>query len=225
MSEQPPERPPEEPLAPETPSEPPEPAEPAQPAAEPPRPRPVRLVVDDDRRRSRLTVFFRLLLAIPQLFWIYVWSGVIWFLIIVNWFAVLIKARSPEDMHTLLARALRYWTHLTAYLALTGNPYPTFFGREGAYPVDLRVDGPERQNRWVTGFRLVLAIPALILAYVFALVMWVVAFLGWFVALAIGRMPLGMRDLSAYCLRYQAETNAYLFILTDRYPSLSAPPS
>jgi hypothetical protein len=226
MSDQPPERPPEEPLAPETPAEPP--AQPVQPPMEPPPPRPpphpIQLVVNDDLKRSRLTVFFRLLLVIPQLFWLYVWSGTIWFLVIVNWFAVLIKARSPEDLHHLLARALRYWTHLTAYIALVGNPYPTFFGRDGSYPVDLRVDGPARQNRWVTGFRIVLAIPALILAYVFATVMWVVAFLAWFVAIVIGRTPKGMRDLSAYCLRYQMQTNAYLMIVTDRYPSFEGPP-
>lgn len=225
MSEQPPERPPEEP--PEPPVEPP--AEPAQPPMEPPPPpppppHPIQLVVDDDLKRSRLTVFFRLLLAIPQLLWLYAWSGTIWFLVIVNWFAVLFRARSPEDLHSLLVRSLRYYTHLTAYLALVGNPYPTFFGREGAYPIDLAVEGQARQNRWVTGFRLLLAIPAFILAYVFATVMWVVAFIGWFVAIVIGRTPKGMRDLAAYCLRYQMQTNAYLMIVTDRYPSLAGQP-
>jgi hypothetical protein len=39
-------------------------------------------------------------------------------------------------------------------------------------------------------------------------------------------MPKGMRDLSAYCLQYEAQTYAYLFlILTDRYPSFSGPRS
>jgi hypothetical protein len=229
MSEQPPERPPEEPPPPETPVEPAAapaqpPVEPAQPPMEPPRPHPIQLVVNDDLKRSRLTVFSRLLLAIPQLFWLYVWSGTIGFLVIVQWFAVLIKGHAPDDLHALLERSLRYLTHFTAYLALVGNPYPTFFGREGTYPVDLLVEKPTRQNRWVTGFRLVLAIPALILAYVFATVMWVVAFIGWFVAIVIGRTPKGMRDLSAYCLRYQMQTNAYLMIVTDRYPSLAGPP-
>ena len=45
--------------------------------------------------------------------------------------------------------------------------------------------------------------------------------IGWFAALAIGRMPRGMRDLMAYCLRYQAQTSAYLVLLTSRYPSLA----
>ena len=37
-------------------------------------PHPVRLVVSDDLGRSRLTVVFRLLLAIPHLVWFVIWA-------------------------------------------------------------------------------------------------------------------------------------------------------
>ena len=47
----------------------------------------------------------------------------------------------------------------------------------------------------------------------------VCAFLGWFAALALGRMPLGLRDLGAYGLGYGAQANAYFLLLTDRYPN------
>jgi hypothetical protein len=186
-------------------------------------PHPIRLTVADDLRRSRLTVFFRLLLAIPHFLWWYVWSSIIAVLVIVNWFAVLIRGRSPEDMHLLLARALRYRTHVFSYLFLVSNPYPTFFGRLGAHPVDLEIDDPDRQRRAVTFFRLILAIPAIVVAYVFFFVMFFIALIAWFIALVIGRTPKGMRDLSAYCLRYEAQMAAYLMILTDRYPSFAGP--
>jgi len=55
---------------------------------------PVRLVVDDDLRRSRLTVFFRLLLAIPHLIWLSLWGIAAYLAAIVNWFATLITGRS-----------------------------------------------------------------------------------------------------------------------------------
>ena len=45
-----------------------------------------------------------------------------------------------------------------------------------------------------------------------------IALLAWWYALATGRMPDGMRDLGAACLRYSAQTYAYLLLLTDRYP-------
>lgn len=219
---------PEAARAPETPEEP-QPTEETrpdavEPAYEPP-PHPVRLVVFDDLKRSRLTVFFRLLLLIPHVFWQYLWGILISLLVIINWFAVLVRARSPEDLHLLLARALRYRTHVVSYMFLVSNPYPTFFGRPGSHPVDLEVEGPDRQRRVITFFRLILAIPAFVVAYVFVFVLTFVAFIGWFIALVVGRMPKGMRDLSAYCLQYEAQTWAYLMILTDRYPSFSGPRS
>lgn len=196
-----------------------------QPQEQPAPQHPIRLIVNDDLKRSRLTVFFRLLLAIPHVFWQYVWISAAAFCVIVNWFAVLIKGRSPEDLHLFLVRVLRYRTHWTSYIALVSNPYPTFFGRQGAHPVDLEIDGPDRQHRLVTLFRLLLAIPAFVVAYVLVFVMFFVALVGWFVALVIGRMPKGMRDLSAYCLRYEAQLAAYLMVLTSRYPSFSGSPT
>ena len=35
---------------------------------------PVRLVVEDDLERNRLTVFFRLILAIPHFIWVFLWT-------------------------------------------------------------------------------------------------------------------------------------------------------
>jgi hypothetical protein len=35
---------------------------------------PIRVIVEDGLERSRLTVFFRLLLAIPHLIWLLLWS-------------------------------------------------------------------------------------------------------------------------------------------------------
>src|SRR4029077_10719754 len=42
---------------------------------------------------------------------------------------------------------------------------------------------------------------------------------GWFVALAQARLPRGLRDAIAYGLSYSAQLDAYLFLLTDRYPN------
>ena len=54
--------------------------------------------------------------------------------------------------------------------------------------------------------------------------LYIVSFLGAFYAAATARYPRGFRDLSAYCLRFQAQTYGYLFLLTDRYPTLANPP-
>ena len=75
---------------------------------------------------------------------------------------------------------------------LLANPYPPFHGGQRSYPIDLKVEGPDDQRRLVTAFRLVLAIPAFVLGWVLGLVLLVVAFIDWFIALVIGRIPKGM---------------------------------
>ena len=51
--------------------------------------------------------------------------------------------------------------------------------------------------------------------------LFVIALLGWFAALATGRMPTGLRNLGAFAIRYGAQTNAYWLVVTDDYPHAS----
>lgn len=196
--------------------------------------RPVRLVVSDDRRRSRLTVFFRLLLAIPHFFWLGIWTFGVFFTAIAQWFVTVVRARPAEPLQRFHVAYIRYATHVGAYLALAANPFPGFLGEPG-YPIDVELDAAERQPRLTAGFRFVLAIPALfLLALVngggsagsfggsFAVsggVVLTAAFLGWFACLARGEMPHGLRNVAAYGLRYTAETYGYLLLVTPTYPS------
>ena len=57
--------------------------------------RPVRLLVDDDRRRSRLTVFFRFFLAIPHFVWLGLWTFAVFFTAIAQWFVTVVRAGRP----------------------------------------------------------------------------------------------------------------------------------
>lgn len=198
---------------------------------------PVRLVVRDDLERSRATVFFRLLLAIPHLIWLAVWTAITVVVAIVNWAVVLVRGRSPKPIHSFLSEYVGYVSHLGAYLTLAANPYPHFDGQGIEYPVYVEIDGPERQRRWTVAVRIVLALPALVLSSLLgnlvrglagfsagsndsstAGVAPVAAFLGWFASVFTGKMPLGLRNIGAYAVGYQAQTLAYLLCLTDRYP-------
>jgi hypothetical protein len=185
-------------------------------------PHPIRLVVTDDLRRSRLTVFFRLILVIPHYVWLYLWGIAACFAWIAAWFAALFTGRVPDGLHGFLASYLRYQTYVCAYLYLLADPFPPFSSSAG-YPVSLEVDPPERQSRWVTFFRGILAIPALLIGTVLSYLLGLLAFLAWFACLFTGRMPEGFENLGAYCLRYYEQMYAYLYLLTSRYPSLSSP--
>jgi hypothetical protein len=179
---------------------------------------PVRISAADELRRSRLTVFFRLFLWLPHLVWLLLWGIATVFAVVANWFVTLFAGRPAGALHRFVASYMRYVVHTTAFLYLVANPFPGFLGRAGSYPVDLQIPAPARQNRWKTGFRLFLSVPALILAGALSNALFVVAFLGWFVGVFLGRMPPGLCSLGVFALRYQAQLNAYVSLLTDRYP-------
>ena len=181
---------------------------------------PIRLVVTDDLQRNRLTVFFRLILAIPHLIWLTVWGIVAALAAIANWFATLVNGQSPEGLHDFLATYLRYQTHVYAYILLVADPFPGFGGKPG-YPIDIEVDPPQRQNRWTVAFRVILAIPAFIVSGILGYLNRALAVFSWFIALVMGSVPEGLRNFAAFALRYEQQTVAYALLLTGRYPSFN----
>jgi hypothetical protein len=183
---------------------------------------PVHLEGDaDELRRSRLTVFFRLPLAIPHLVWLLLWGVVAFLVSVLQWLVTLLVGRPWRPLHRFLSRYVRYQLHVGAFLFLAANPFPGFTGVPGSYPLDLVLPTCERQNRWKTAFRALLAVPAWILGGALSWGLVLAAFLTWFVAIARGRASYGMRNVSAYALRYSAQLYAYLLFLTDAYPHAS----
>jgi hypothetical protein len=194
-------------------------------------PHPIRLVVTDDLRRSRLTVFFRLLLAIPHYLWAFLLVVAVVVVVFIQWWVLLVRGRPAEGLRDFTAGFIRYSTHIEAYVLLAANPFPGFYPMStGPYPVDLEIDPPAPQSRWKTFFRLFLAIPAFAISsdllwggprsgnYFAGGVAFLAAVLLWWVGLIQGRAPRGLRDLVAYCIGYGAQVSAYLFLVTDRYP-------
>jgi hypothetical protein len=187
---------------------------------DPPVRHPIHLEVTDDLERNRLTVFFRLILVIPHAIWLTLWAIAAYLALLVAWVVGIVMGRVPDVLHDFLAAFLRYQNHVYAYASLAADPFPAFTG-DAPYPIDLEIAPAASQNRLTILFRLLLAIPALIVLYVLQLVAEVVSLLSWFYALVTGNMNRGMRDLLAYWLRYQAQTGGYILLLTSRYPSFS----
>jgi hypothetical protein len=186
---------------------------------EPPPLHPVRLEGDSlDLRRSRVTVFFRLPLLIPLVVWGYLWGILVGLAVLVQWFVLLVRGRPIGAFHRFVARYVRYWFHVEAFAVVAANPFPGFTGLPGSYPLDLVLPAPARQSRWRTLFRLFMAIPAWILSIGFFFVLFVSAFLTWFTALFTAKAPEGLRNLSAWALRYLGQVNAFYYLLTDVYP-------
>ena len=108
----------------------------------------------------------------------------------------LVRGRPADPLQSFHVAFVKYATHLETYLTLAANPFPGFLG-DGTYPIDVELDRAPRHGRLGVAFRLLLALPALVLFSVLALgvlfvtagVLTTAAFFGWFTSLVTGAMP------------------------------------
>ena len=181
---------------------------------------PVTFEADYVEKRSRLTAFFRLLLAIPILIWVYVYGIAASVVQIVAWFAIVITGRFPEGMYRFLADFIEVEVTATAYTMLLSEPYPPFLASSRPeYPVRMYFAGPlPHYSRLKTLFRGLLEIPIVIMRYIASIMLSVCAFAAWITSIALGRLPRGLFDPMVLANSYIARTDAYLFLLTETYP-------
>jgi hypothetical protein len=181
---------------------------------------PVTFEAEYVEERNRLTTFFRLLLAIPLAIVLWLYEIVAFFVVVFAWFAIVITGRFPESLYQFLAGFIRFLTRVTAYTALLCDPYPAFGGApDPTYPIRMGFEGPlPLYSRLKTAFRLILAIPILVLRYVIGLLLQIGAIAAWFVILITGRLPRGLFDVMVLANSYAARSDAYLFLLTETYP-------
>jgi hypothetical protein len=180
---------------------------------------PVSFSADYVEGRSRLTTFFRLILAIPHFIALFVFAIVAWIVVVIAWFAIVITGHYPAGLYSVAARFTLYATQVSGYLSLLTDSYPAFGGAED-YPVRMTFAGPlESYSRLKTGFRFILAIPiALLRYYVVGPLVELGALFAWFVIIITGKMPRGLQDMLVLGSSYASRTDAYLFLLTETYP-------
>jgi hypothetical protein len=90
-------------------------------------PYPASLTVEDPvGPRNRLTVGFRILLAVPHYIVLFFVLCAWWVTTIVSWVAILITARYPQGLYNFGVGALRWLLRVEAYLLLMVDEYPPF---------------------------------------------------------------------------------------------------
>jgi hypothetical protein len=180
---------------------------------------PVTFAVTYEERRSRLSTFFRLILAIPILIWVWLYALLASVAVVIAWFVMVITASYPRPLYEFVAGYLRIQTLTVAYTLLLCDPYPPFVGDAPGYPVQMTFAGPlPHYSRLKVLFRIVLAIPIVILRYVLNLLLEVGAVAAWIVIVIIGRLPRGLFDMMVLANSYMARSDAYLLLLTETYP-------
>jgi hypothetical protein len=180
---------------------------------------PVIFEADYVERHSRLTSFFRLLLAIPLFIWAYVYGIVASIAIVIAWFAIVITGRFPKGLYDFIAGWTRFITRVTGYVSLLNDKYPSFGGADDpSYPIRMQFVPLDRYSRLKTLFRIILAIPIVILRYVMSLLLEIGGFAAWVVIVITGKLPQGLFDLMVLANSYTARSDAYIYLLTESYP-------
>jgi hypothetical protein len=170
--------------------------------------------------RNRLTVFFRGLMIIPHYFVALFYGLAAVLAVAVAWFALLFTGKWPEGLYNFVAGWLRFAIRLFAYYLLITDEFPPFDGGEHPeYPVQVQIAPPkEEYSRVKVFFRYFLAIPVMIMVYIFSLWLMVLAIAMWFVAVFTGKTSESLTGATLMPAAYYARGNAYYLLLTEDWP-------
>lgn len=168
--------------------------------------------------QRRVTVAFRIFIAIPHIAWWYLLNIAMQVLTFISWFGALFTGRVPKDMHDFNTRALQYETRLYAYLLLLTDKQPPWPLGSDDHPVAIETHGTEL-NRAAVFFRLVLGVPTYVITTLLSVGLMVVAPVGWILTLVLGRLPEPLFGANAAALRYMTRSRAYMSLLTAEYPA------
>lgn len=200
-------------------------------------------VVPQTEHRSRVSTFFRILLAIPHLILVggplavglswglgkeqgqgFEWSGsggiyglLVFCASIVAWFALLFTMHHPGTLYRLAAHFLRWRVRANAYLMLLTDEYPPF--GDGAYPAELELVPPTRERDFTAVlFRMIFVLPQLVALWVLGIMWGITTVVAWFTIVFTGSYPDGLFRFGVGALRWSTRVEAYVLLLTDEYP-------
>jgi hypothetical protein len=171
-------------------------------------------------QRNRATVAFRIILAIPHLVLVSLWSNVTGIVAFIQWFIQVFSGRRNRDLNEFTIAYLNYAARVYAYAGLLFDQYPEFITDRGVTPVRFAMANEEEPvNRLTVGLRFLWIIPAAIIAFGLSIANFVVTLLGWFAILFTGRLPPGWHAFLVKAHRYILREYAYMYLLTDEYPA------
>jgi hypothetical protein len=89
------------------------------------------------------------------------------------------------------------------------------------YPISYEADFNPTPNRATTFFRLILAIPWLIVATFWGLLFIFTHFFAWVAVVILGRYPQWLYEFNSGVVRFSIRTSAWVYLQTDAWPPFS----
>jgi len=89
------------------------------------------------------------------------------------------------------------------------------------YPISYEADFNPTPNRWTSFFRLLLAIPWMIVAVFWGILFIFTHFFAWVAVVILGRYPQWLYDFNSGVVRFSIRTSAWIYLQTDVWPPFS----
>jgi len=169
--------------------------------------------------RSRPRNVVRFILAIPHMVIAGAWGHLMGAIAIIQWFHILFTGRRSPGLWRMMNQYMDYGTRVNAYTLHLYDEYPKFIDDPEERWVWYRHEYEEPADRLTTGLRLIWAIPAMFMLIPFGIAACAVVLFTWFGILFTGRQDEGVHRFLVKALRYFQNTGAYLYLMTDEYPT------
>lgn len=187
-------------------------------------PYPLQLEFHAETRITRWRPLVQWLLAVPQLMIAQALRSLRGVLTLISLFTVLFTEQIPRALFDMIAMTYRYEWRAMSYALFLHEDYPPFdfqpsAADDGVEPhTTLSLTYPEQLGRWKPLYKWLLAIPHYFVLLVLAIGAVLAVIFGFFGVVFTGEYPETARDFLVNAYRYALRVEAYVGLLTDRYP-------
>lgn len=174
-----------------------------------------------------LRTFFGLIyMYLPHafiLFFLGLWGAILGF---ISFWIILFTGRYPQSFFEYQVKLIRWQARLSARQLNLVDGYPAFGLDSVDEKVIVDIPYPERLSRGTLLLKfffgwLYVAIPHGFVLFFLVLGAYVVLFLGWWIILFTGKLPVGFHNYLVGILRWGQRVNLYMANMTDEYPPFS----
>lgn len=175
---------------------------------------------------ARWRVIGNYFMAIPHFVVLYVLQIVAEIFAVLAWFAILFTGEIPRGLADFIAGVQRYQWRVWSFAMFLREPYPPFtvpsgYADPGGDPAWLQIAPAQSYSRLAVFFRIVIAIPQMLLGFVFGIAAYACMIVAWFAVLITGRWPEGLRRFVVRVAFWWIRVNAWYYLLADPYPPFS----
>ena len=176
--------------------------------------------------RDRVTVLFRGILVFPMFIylgslmqaWHWGISSVVFTVPVI--LTLVFRGKYPSYILTFNHAMLELSTRITAYVLFLTDDYPSIERNENVAVLFPDVEGGKKLSRWQPIFKVIFAIPLIILGIIYMVLSIILSFLAWIHILVTGNYPDPVIKWVIGCIKYWNRLIGYAGVLvTDEYPT------